>query len=83
MVDGASDSTSRGSYQGVGVGRRAVEGEDAASKVLREHALHLVQQAGPPFAGRKNLDAVAQFGFADGGDEQAWNGLSGHPVNNL
>ena len=65
MVDGASGSTSRGSYQGVGVGRRAVEGKDAAGKVLREHALHLVQQAGSPFARRQDLDAIPQLGFAD------------------
>ena len=74
MVDGASGSASRGSYQGVSVGRRAIEGKDAASNVLREHALHLVQHAGPPFASRQDLDAVAQLGFADGMGFGGWLG---------
>ena len=74
MDDGASGSASGGSYQGVGVGRRAVEGEDAAGKVFREHALHFVQQAGSPFAGRQDLDAVPQFGFAGGMGFGGWLG---------
>ena len=74
MVDWASGSGSRGSYQGVGVGRRAVEGEDAAGNVFREHVLHLVQHAGLSFTRRQDLDAVAQLGFAYGMGFGGWLG---------
>jgi hypothetical protein len=59
--------------------RRFIEGQDVARKVLTERGIRLMKQGFPPFAFRKQLEAVENFRDRDRSSEQFLSKLARYP----